>query len=126
MVAGILQQRAGAIVVGAPTAGKAMSQALRADEALGVAWQVTNLAWALPDGTRLVAGEGVAPDVLHEPSPGEAWQTARQAAMRNAAKVHPDGTPVPWLGAVVAEEYPELSGDPMLTRARMTLRDACL
>ncbi len=121
----MLQQRAGAAVIGAPTAGKAVSQALRADDALGVAWQVTNLAWALPDGTTLVAGEGVTPDVAYEPSPAESWQTARQAAMREAPKQHPDGTPVPWLGPRVGEGFPELSDDPMVLRARRHLLGAC-
>lgn len=125
ILAGVLQQRAGAIVIGSPTAGKAVSQALRADEDLGVAWQVTNLAWALPDGTTLVLGEGVTPDVLYETTPAEAWQTARMAAERQAPKEHPDGTPVPWLGPVVGEGFPVLTGDPMVVRARKELLERC-
>ncbi len=125
ILAGVLQQRAGATVLGSPTAGKAVSQALRADDALGVAWQVTNLAWALPDGTKLVAGEGVTPDLPYTPTPAESWQTARMAAIRQAPKQHPDGAPVPWLGPQVAEGFPELAHDPMVLRAQRHIWSSC-
>jgi len=125
ILAGVLQQRAHATVLGAPTAGKAVSQALRADDGLGVAWQVTNLAWALPDGTQLVAGEGVTPDVPYTPTPAESWQTARMAAVRQAPKQHPDGAPVPWLGPQVGEGFPKLAHDPMVLRAQRHMWASC-
>jgi carboxyl-terminal processing protease len=125
IVAGVLQQRGAATVFGATTTGKGSSQALRADEALGVAWQVTNLAWALPDGRVLTAGNGIVPDVVHEPTPAESWQTARLAAIREAPRVHADGTPMTWLGPGVADGLVALDGDPMLTRALVWIQEKC-
>lgn len=122
IVAGALQQLAGAHVIGAPTVGKGASQALRGDAGLGVAWQVTNLAWALPDGTVLAAGQGIVPDEALVPSLGERWQVHHQAQRREHPTVHADGSPQTWRGATVRPELPTLAGDPGVLAAERWLR----
>jgi len=122
IVAGALQQLAGAHVVGEPTHGKGSSQALRADADLGVAWQVTNLAWALPDGRVLAHGQGVQPDDVWTMSPAERWQLRRLALQREHPVVHADGSEMRWSGPAVRPELPALPFDPLIVEALLWLR----
>jgi carboxyl-terminal processing protease len=123
IVAGALQQLAGAHVIGAPTLGKGSSQALRGDASLGVGWQVTNLAWALPSGQVLVHGQGVQPDERLVPSLGERWQVRHMAQVREHPTVHADGSEQVWLGSSVRPELPVLAADPgVVAAARWLLR----
>lgn len=115
IVAGALRERAGAVLVGERTFGKGLSQALRVDAALGVGWQVTNGAWQLPSGAGVEGG--LTPDVVLALSPGERMLVAELRARRERPPVHPDGTPLPYLGTVARPELPRLSADPQLAAA---------
>jgi carboxyl-terminal processing protease len=96
VLAGALQQRAGAVVVGGPTFGKGAAQRLYTDPDARFALQYTNLLWALPDGRRLHragAGGGLLPDLRLVQGPA-AQACADAAARRRAEPVaHPDGAP---------------------------------
>ncbi|MBL8615489.1 MAG: hypothetical protein JNM72_07765 [Deltaproteobacteria bacterium] len=96
VLAGALQQRAGALVVGGPTFGKGAAQRLYTDPEGRFALQYTNLLWALPDGRRLHragAGGGLVPDLRL--TQGPAAQGCADAAARRRAEpaAHPDGAP---------------------------------
>ena len=121
IVAGALQQLAGAFVIGETTHGKGSSQALRADAEVGVAWQVTNLSWALPDGRVLAPGSGVVPDVKMQTSPAETWQLRRLAAQREHPLRHADGSSMAWRGPSVRAELPALAGDAFVLEALVAL-----
>jgi carboxyl-terminal processing protease len=127
IAAGALRERAGAVLVGERTYGKGLAQALRRDDALGVGWQVTNSAWRLPSGVALQepGGErtGLAPDVDVPLSPGERMLVTELRARREHPPVHPDGTPVPYLGTVARPELPRLSEDPQLAEALRVAQD---
>ncbi len=124
IAAGALQQLAGAHVIGAPTLGKGASQALRGDAAAGVAWQVTNLVWALPSGQVLTRGQGIVPDEALVPSLAERWQVRHQARVRSHPTVHADGSPQTWRGPTGRPELPTLAGDPGVVAALRWLREA--
>ncbi|MCK6507263.1 S41 family peptidase [Myxococcota bacterium] len=120
VVAGALQELAGAVVVGSPTFGKGRAQALRAEREQGYAVQFTNLSWTLPGGRRLERGSGVVPQVaLPAPSPGEDFRTAWQRAERTAVRAHPDGSPMRPVGTPAREDLPPLQGDPAVAAARL-------
>jgi carboxyl-terminal processing protease len=110
IVAGALQELAGATVIGAPTFGKGSSQGLRADPS-GVAWQVTNMVWTLPSGRPLTPGQGIAPDLLSPPTAAERWQVARLTARREAPTRHEDGSVARWVGPDVSASLPTLIDD---------------
>lgn len=128
IVAGALQERAGAILVGEQTFGKGLSQALRADESLGVGWQVTSGLWKLPSGKLLErtgprGQQGLAPDVAVPLSPAERLQIEVLRRRRELPPRHPDGTPLPDLGQSARSELPLLSADPQLRQAIAVARD---
>ena len=126
ILAGILQERAGAVVVGAPTWGKGLAQALRVEPELGYGVQFTNQVWALPSGRRLsradAGGGGIQPDLLEALSPGERYQTTGMARQRGALKRHADGSPMRPPARDQRDDLPTLSADPALIRAELALR----
>ncbi len=118
VLAGSLQERVGAVVIGSPTWGKGLAQALRVDPAGAWGLQLTNLAWTLPSGRRLTRGQGVQPDLdLGPPSPGEEFQLQWQRAERGALRVHADGSPMRPVGTPPAEDLPPLERDPAVAMA---------
>lgn len=121
LLAGALQQRAGAILVGEESFGKGLSQGLRADEAVGVAWQVTTGAWALPSGALLEAvsgaGGGLRPDVAVPLSAAETFLVGVQRRRREHLRTHADGTPIRFLGTRARADLPRLSADPQVMAA---------
>ncbi len=124
LLAGALQTRAGAWVVGAPTWGKGRTQALRAELEHGTALQYTNLVWTLPNGQALDRdqGGGIVPDVRVAMSAGE-WYLARGLAHERAAvRFHADGSPMRWRDLGRRYDLPELERDPGLVAAEIVLR----
>lgn len=126
ILAGLLQERAGAVVVGEPTWGKGLAQALRAEPELGYGVQFTNQVWTLPSGRRLSreteGGGGIQPDVEEALSPGEGFQVRLSSQTRGALRVHHDGTPMRLTDTKRRDDLPPLSDDPMLVLAELVLR----
>lgn len=126
ILAGVLQERAGAVVVGAPTWGKGYTQVLRSELELGYAVQFTNQIWTLPSGRHLArsreGGGGIQPDVPLVLSPGEQFQADLLARQRAALRVHRDGTPLEWMDTVRRSDMPPLSADPALLYGELILR----
>lgn len=124
ILAGSLQERAGAQVVGAPTWGKGLAQALRSEQELGYAVQFTNNIWTLPSGRRLDrrTDGGVRPDLVVNLSPAERFQIQLSARQRAALRVHADGHPMQWNDTVRRADLPELSDDPALLWGELVLR----
>ncbi|MCP4806596.1 MAG: hypothetical protein GY884_14745 [Proteobacteria bacterium] len=122
VLAGALQERTGAHVIGSPTWGKGYAQALRGGDE-DWALQLTNLVWTLPSGRCLDREGGIQPDIELPPtSPGERFRLAEQADERTALRVHADGTPMVPVGPQSREGLPELDGDPALVAARLLAR----
>mgnify|MGYP002632324013 CR=1 FL=1 len=122
VLAGALQERAEAFVIGSPTWGKGYAQALRGGEA-DWALQLTNLVWTLPSGRRLDREGGIQPAlVLAATSPGERFRLAELYEGRAALRVHDDGSPMSPVGPRARDGLPELSGDPALVAARLVAR----
>ncbi len=119
LLAGALQERAGALLVGERTVGKGRSQALRADDDVGVAWQVTTGRWVLPSGRSV---EELSPDVVVRLSPAERFATRVRRDQREHLVAHADGTPLRYVGAVQRPDLPPLSADPQLQAALAALR----
>lgn len=115
LLAGALQERAGARLVGEPTFGKAGSQGLRTDQALGVAWQVTTGVWTLPGGASLEGG--LAPDLRLPLSPAERFLVGVLRQQREHPTAHADGSPMRYLGSIGRPELPRLSADPQIRAA---------
>ncbi|MEQ1572420.1 MAG: S41 family peptidase, partial [Myxococcota bacterium] len=94
LVAGALRERAGAVLVGDRTYGKGLAQALRTDDALGVAWQVTNGTWMTPSRRALEgpggARSGLEPDLALALSPSERLLTDAMRRRRELPPTHPD------------------------------------
>lgn len=107
IVAAILHERAGAVVLGEPTFGKLRSQALRDDPATGAAWQVTTGRWRV--GAPL---ERVEPDLALPLTPAERRNADELTLRRELPAVHPDGSPLVWVGEVARRDLPTLSEDP--------------
>ena len=128
VLAGALQERVGARVVGEATWGKGRAQALRTNAEAGYAVQFTNVVWALPSGRQLARGEpgggGVAPDVRVALSPAERFEVDRRARTRGALRVHADGTPMVWRDPGRRDDLPPLSGDPVARTAELVLKAA--
>lgn len=126
ILAGVLQERAGAVVVGVPTWGKGYTQVLRSEPELGYAVQFTNQIWTLPSGRHLARGRdgggGIQPDVVVALSPGEKFQVDLLARQRAALRTHHDGTPLEWMETVRRSDLPPLSADPMLLHGELVLR----
>ncbi|MCB9760361.1 MAG: hypothetical protein H6739_11035 [Alphaproteobacteria bacterium] len=124
VLAGALQERAGAALVGAPTWGKGMAQALRISEDPLYAVQFTNLVWTLPSGRQLAhgLGGGITPSLEARLSPAAGYQVHLDARRRAALQAHADGTPMPPPDFVAREDLPTLSGDPALVLAELALR----
>jgi carboxyl-terminal processing protease len=124
LLAGALQARAGAWVVGAPTWGKGRTQALRADPEQGWAVQYTNLVWTLPGGQALDRdlGGGIRPDVHLAMSVGEQYLARRLAHQRAAVHQHADGAPLSWPELGRRYDLPELEADPGILAAELVLR----
>ena len=125
VLAGALQERAGAVVVGQATWGKGHAQALREDAAGAFAVQFTNLVWTLPSGRRLSheAGGGIVPTVSLPPAtPGETFQTERLRAARVSTPTHRDGVPMLLLATVARADLPPLDADPAIAAAELVLR----
>jgi C-terminal peptidase prc len=130
LLAGALQERAHARVVGAPTWGKGRAQALRVDPEGGFAVQFTNVVWALPSGHRLAhgvaGGGGIQPNVQVTLGPAERFQVDRRARARAALRVHADGTPLTWDDPGRRDDMPPLTGDPVVVAGELVLRATLL
>ncbi len=126
LLAGALQKRAGAWVVGSPTWGKGRTQALRADVEAGWAVQYTNLVWTLPDGQALARdlGGGIVPDVRVALSVGEQYVARSLAQERTAVRHHADGTPLRPEELRPRWDLPDLDRDPGILAATIVLRAA--
>ncbi|MEC7946617.1 MAG: S41 family peptidase [Myxococcota bacterium] len=126
VLAGALQERADALVLGEATWGKGHAQALRIDESERFAVQFTNVVWALPSGRRLARGEpgggGISPDIALVLSPAERFQIDRSARARGALRVHADGHPMTWSDPGRRDDLPPLSDDPAARAAELALR----
>jgi carboxyl-terminal processing protease len=126
VLAGALQERVGARVVGDATWGKGRAQALRTNADAGYAVQFTNVVWALPSGRKLARGEpgagGISPDVQVALSPAERFQIDRGARARAALRVHADGTPMTWKDPGRRDDLPPLSDDPVARTAELLLK----
>lgn len=126
VLAGALQEQAGAMVLGEATWGKGRAQALRVDDDRRFAVQFTNVVWALPSGRRLARGEpgggGIAPDIPLALSPAERFQVDRSARARSALRVHADGHPMRWSDPGHRDDLPLLSDDPATRTAELVLR----
>lgn len=123
VLAGALQERVGAIVVGSPTWGKGFAQVLRMDPDGAWGLQLTNLAWALPSGRRLVRGQGVVPDLdLGAVSPGEEYRLSWERSRRGALLAHADGSPMRPVGTPPREDLAPLDEDPAVLLAKVLLR----
>ncbi|MBX2802320.1 MAG: PDZ domain-containing protein, partial [Myxococcales bacterium] len=126
LVAGALRERRGAILVGAESVGKGLSQGLRTDEGAGVAWQVTTGTWTLPSGTPLETPQGpsgLVPDRTVALSAAEGFQVSVLRRQREQLVTHRDGTPVAYLGEVGRPELPTLPADPQIATAVMLLTE---
>ena len=119
LLAGALRERRGAKLVGATTFGKGLSQALRADESVGVAWQVTTGVWSLPSGRPLEGGAsaGLEPDLSLPLSAAERFLVRVLREQREHPTAHSDGSPMVYVGPVGREDLPTLSADPQLEAA---------
>lgn len=123
VLAGSLQERVGATVVGSPTWGKGLAQVLRVDPDGAWGLQLTNLAWALPSGRRLARGQGVQPDLdLGRASPGEDFQLQWIRANATALRVHADGSPMRPVGTPPRADLPPLEADPAVVMAVLLAR----
>lgn len=126
VLAGALDEQAGAFIIGEATWGKGEAQALRTSPQHRYAVQFTNVVWTLPSGRRLArglaGGGGVQPTVPVALSPGERFQVDRAARERSALRVHHDGTPMTWTDPGRRDDLPPLSGDPVATAAELLLR----
>ena len=124
LLAGALQSRARAWVVGAPTWGKGRTQALRAEPEHGYAVQYTNLVWTLPGGQQLARdlGGGIQPDVRLAMSVGEQYLARRLAHQRDAVRHHADGTPMVPKELRRRYDLPDLEADPGILAATLVMR----
>jgi carboxyl-terminal processing protease len=124
LLAGALQDGAGAWVVGAPTWGKGRTQALRADPGHDYAVQYTNLVWTLPGGRALDRdlGGGIQPDVSLVLSAAEGYLARCLAHQRAAVRQHADGTPLRWEPMGRRYDLPPLETDPGILAAELVLR----
>lgn len=125
VLAGALQERAGAVVVGQATWGKGHAQALREDPDGAFAVQFTNLVWTLPGGRRLSheAGGGITPTIaVPTATPGEVFQTERLRGARVATRTHHDGVPMLPLITSPRADLPPLDADPAIAVAELALR----
>lgn len=125
VLAGVLQERVNALVVGAPTWGKGYTQVLRTELELGYAVQFTHRIWTLPSGRHLVhgadGGGGLIPDVPLSLSPGEKFQVDLLARQRAALRTHQDGTALQWMDVVRRADMPPLPADPALQMGQLVL-----
>jgi carboxyl-terminal processing protease len=124
LLAGALQARAGAWIVGAPTWGKGRTQALRAEPEHGYAVQYTNLVWSLPGGRALARdlGGGIEPDVHLAMSIGERYLARRLDQRRTAVRHHADGTPMSPEELGRRYDLPDLDEDPGILAATLVMR----
>ncbi len=122
VLAGALQERAGAIVVGEPTWGKGEAQALRSEPEHGYAVQFTNVVWATPSRRPLSAGSGIQPDLVVPAGPAATFQLDRLASRRGALRVHADGTPMRWKDPGLTDGVPALEADAAVLTAELALR----
>jgi carboxyl-terminal processing protease len=124
LLAGALQGRADAWVVGAPTWGKGRTQALRAELEFPYAVQYTNLVWTLPGGQALDRdlGGGIRPDVHIALSVGEQYLARRLAHKRDAVRHHADGSPMSHKDLGRRYDLPDLDVDPGILAATLVMR----
>ena len=124
VLAGALQERAGAVVLGTATWGKGRAQALRTADDGSHGVQFTNVVWALPSGRRLdrTLDGGITPSVVVELGPASTWQIGQQRQVRTALKVHRDGTPLRQPQPSLREGLPPLQEDPAVLAAELVLR----
>jgi len=130
VLAGALQDRAGAIVIGSATWGKGYAQALRQDPAGRFALQLTNLVWTLPSGRRLaheLGGGGIVPTVdLGPTTPGTRFRLDQARAARTAVRHHADGSPMQPRVVPPREDLPPLDDDPAVLAALLVARATLL
>ncbi|MCA9488553.1 MAG: PDZ domain-containing protein [Myxococcales bacterium] len=112
ILAAALRDVAGARIVGEPTWGKLVSQSLRSDP-IGVGWQVTTAHWTPVSGPV----ERVVPDELVPVSPAERAALDELRHRREWPTVHPDGTPVRYLGPAARADLPPITRDVQLEAA---------
>ena len=124
VLAGALQERAGAVVVGQATWGKGRAQALRTADDGSHGVQFTNVVWTLPSGRRLDRSldGGITPDLALQLGPATTYQVGQQRLPRTALKVHRDGSPLRQPKASLKEGLPELTDDPAVLAAELVLR----
>jgi len=126
LVAGGLQERVDAVVIGERTHGKGLSQVLKTDPAGRYALQFTNLYWTLPSGRRLdrmlAESPGVEPDFADVLTPAEQFWVNLGHRRRGYVRSHADGSPIVYASTVGRDDLPSLSADPHIQRALLMLR----
>jgi carboxyl-terminal processing protease len=123
ILAGALQERASAWVIGAPTWGKGLSQGLRTSPDGLYALQLTNLAWTLPSGRQLHrepgGSGGLRPDLELALTPYEQHEANRLRGAAAALRAHADGTPLRAEDPGRREGMPPIDDDPLLAAAEL-------
>jgi len=124
VLAGALQERANAVVLGSATWGKGRAQALRTADDGSHGVQFTNVVWTLPSGRRLDRDldGGITPAIDLPLGPASRYQLAQQRLNRTALKVHRDGTPLRQPVPSLRPGLPPLRDDPAVLAAELVLR----
>ncbi len=120
LLASILRQRAGAVLVGAKSFGKRSTQVLGSDDTLPVAWQITHGRLEVPGASR--AAGGLVPDHGVALSPAEGVLVDVLLARREHLRAHRDGSPLRYTGPTSDGTLPPLDQDPQLAMALAVLR----
>lgn len=120
VVAGALDRLADAVLVGEPTAAKGSSQLLLYEPDLGVALQVTNLRWLLPDG-QPIDGKGLDPEERVTLPLAGAYQVGLMRRHREHLRSHADGSPLLVDLPEPRPDLPVLPADPHVVRALLRL-----
>ncbi len=124
VLAGALQERADAVVVGRATWGKGLAQALRTADDGTFAVQFTNVVWTLPSGRQLsrrMDGGGIQPDLPLDLGPASRFQLQVDRARRSVLRVHADGTPLTMDTPAARQDLPPLDADPAVVAAELVL-----
>ncbi|MEO0602498.1 MAG: S41 family peptidase [Myxococcota bacterium] len=117
LLALMLRQHAGAVVVGAESYGKLSTQVLGSDERLPVAWQITHGQLRVPKQPPAP----VVPDHEVALSPAEGVLVDVLLARREHLRSHRDGSPIRYTGPASDGTLPPLDRDPQLAMARAVL-----
>ncbi|MEM6931557.1 MAG: S41 family peptidase, partial [Myxococcota bacterium] len=117
LLALMLRQHAGAVVVGAESYGKLSTQVLGTNDQLPVAWQITHGQLQVPGQPR----SPVVPDHEVTLSPAEGVLVDVLLARREHLRAHRDGFPIRYTGPVSDGTLPRLDRDPQLAMATAVL-----